>query len=51
MTPSLTISAYAPLSPYVTLDSGVTLGYRYYLDGNGRDELIVDFGSGGGFGA
>ncbi len=39
--PKIGINAYWPLSPYVSLNSGISLGYRYYLGGDGEDGLII----------
>lgn len=39
--PSLTLNAYWPLSPYLQVDSHVTVGYRYYFDGKLKDDWFV----------
>ncbi len=41
--PTLSIQAYWPVSPYLTLSTGTSIGYEYYLEGdaNGRDGLII----------
>ena len=41
LSPTLFIQAYWPISPYIVLSTGAAVGYEYYLEGNGRDGLIV----------
>ena len=41
--PTMSIQAYWPISPYLVLSTGTTIGYEHYLEGdiNGRDGLII----------
>lgn len=42
----MSIQAYWPISPYLVLSTGTSIGYEYYLEGdanaNGRNGLIID---------
>ncbi|MCF7855139.1 MAG: hypothetical protein K9N51_10105 [Candidatus Pacebacteria bacterium] len=41
VTPRLTLSAYWPVSPYVDIDSAVSVGYVYYLNDEAEDNWYV----------
>lgn len=42
LTPTLTLGVYWPISPYITFDSNISIGYQTYISGPGEDGLRIN---------